>query len=969
MSIKNEYQQHNFLSNTGFGTVSPTEKVDVSGNTNITGSYKINGTDVLTGNSLGSGITSSSLTSVGTLGSLNVSGNLTVDTNTLFVDSVNDFVGIGSISPTEKLDINGNLRIRGNRVWCGISGSEIWFGMNGTATEGSRLGIAIRGTSTGSVDLVTLRTNGTNRLTILENGNIGIGTTNPTDILHVNGRVKFETNNSDSTDNTSALLFSYGNSAFVAPGFLSNFARGTSTVPLAVQNNDAIFGIYSKTYNGSAFTTNNIAAIRILASENHTTTSNGTKIDFRTTPNGTTTFVNSRMVIDHSGNIGIGTNSPNYSLTIAKNDAILLPVGTTAQRPSTVVDGLLRYNTTNEEYEGYKNGEWGSIGNVSELRSIGIGYSSVGWSSNGVTSQGTVIPNTIVTDGLNGSFIEHSFNVINATTHTFAFNFTKNDSCGIMDVYIDNNLEDTIDLYSIQQTFDTRIYTKTLTIGSKTIKFVANGKNVSSSNFFINVGQVNIQYNYYNSQNLPSDLNLETLNVNGNVGIGTTNPTQKLTLSDPNAPFLRFDRSDATRFDFEIGMPSSADLIFRGGANASGESLIEFMRISGTGNVGIGTTNPGSRLHVAGNILSSGSIDAGTQFLGQASDTATAPSYSWTGDTNCGIFRPGTDEIGFTTNGTEKMRILTNGNVGIGITNPTEKLQVSGNILSTGNVGIGVSNPSHSLDVNGNIRIVNNGRFVFGDSGQRNFAVVESAATTERFLRFRNGGSHPTRAGIIFSNFDAANYMMSSDQLGNLSIDYLTNSELTTQNSTGTNFLKITQTGNIGIGTTEPQAQLHVSNSSILPILLVQPLLRHYTYHLSLVQHEVNQNLCEMNRLNTSPQVSDRMRRWKIPFKIAIDRAVITIDNDAVGGAIYHVQFFKPGDSGSSSETIYPSGTQEERILNPTPPSRETSSLTIFTPIVYNEDENMSVRVEIQSESGGSSANEYVLDLFGYQVQ
>ena len=31
MSIKNEYQQNNFLSNTGFDTVSPTEKVDVTG--------------------------------------------------------------------------------------------------------------------------------------------------------------------------------------------------------------------------------------------------------------------------------------------------------------------------------------------------------------------------------------------------------------------------------------------------------------------------------------------------------------------------------------------------------------------------------------------------------------------------------------------------------------------------------------------------------------------------------------------------------------------------------------------------------------------------------------------------------------------------------------------------------------------------------------------------------------------------
>jgi hypothetical protein len=42
------------------------------------------------------------------------SGNVTVDTNTLFVDSVNDRVGIGTITPLHKLDVAGDIRFTGD---------------------------------------------------------------------------------------------------------------------------------------------------------------------------------------------------------------------------------------------------------------------------------------------------------------------------------------------------------------------------------------------------------------------------------------------------------------------------------------------------------------------------------------------------------------------------------------------------------------------------------------------------------------------------------------------------------------------------------------------------------------------------------------------------------------------------------------------------------------------------------------
>jgi hypothetical protein len=50
------------------------------------------------------------------------------------------------------------------------------------------------------------------------------------------------------------------------------------------------------------------------------------------------------------------------TLAIEATDAILVPVGTTTQRPSTGVEGYIRYNTTLDQFEGYANSAWGQLG-------------------------------------------------------------------------------------------------------------------------------------------------------------------------------------------------------------------------------------------------------------------------------------------------------------------------------------------------------------------------------------------------------------------------------------------------------------------------------------------------------------------------------------------------------------------------------------------------------------------------------
>jgi hypothetical protein len=59
-----------------------------------------------------------------------------------------------------------------------------------------------------------------------------------------------------------------------------------------------------------------------------------------------------------NGNLGVGTKNPVASVHIDRNDAIVLPNGTTSQRPSGTTNGMMRYNTTNNNLEVYSQAKW-----------------------------------------------------------------------------------------------------------------------------------------------------------------------------------------------------------------------------------------------------------------------------------------------------------------------------------------------------------------------------------------------------------------------------------------------------------------------------------------------------------------------------------------------------------------------------------------------------------------------------------
>lgn len=72
-----------------------------------------------------------------------------------------------------------------------------------------------------------------------------------------------------------------------------------------------------------------------------------------------------------SGNVGIGVTSPQAALDVVStgtSSAVIVPRATTGNRPTTLVNGMIRYNTTTALFEFYQNGGWVNYTTVSDGR-------------------------------------------------------------------------------------------------------------------------------------------------------------------------------------------------------------------------------------------------------------------------------------------------------------------------------------------------------------------------------------------------------------------------------------------------------------------------------------------------------------------------------------------------------------------------------------------------------------------------
>jgi hypothetical protein len=350
-----------------------------------------------------------------------------------------------------------------------------------------------------------------------------------------------------------------------------------------------------------------------------------------------------------------------------------------------------------------------------------------------------------------------------------------------------------------------------------------------------------------------------TSTLNANLHIGSASAT-----GDATNPALQIGGASTYR----LGIYTSTEGAVI--ANANGDDGIQFvvktageaMRIDGgTGNVGIGTSSPSYPFHVTGNG------DTVAAVTGGASSIAALNLGNSTNLADGGIrYDNSADALIFRASNAEKMRIDSTGKIGIGIASPDGKLHVlsgsagtvtaatdanelvleatsnvgmtllggnssiarirfgdadsnaRGNIFynhsndslgiqtaastamtidSSQNVGIGTSSPTQKLDVNGNIAV--------GYDSSSTHQILKEYATNHASAN--RGGI--LQLGIYDGSFAGIKVVNAASSVTNYNSQYISFETHEGAVSVAER-MRITSTGDVGIGTISPSSKFHV---------------------------------------------------------------------------------------------------------------------------------------------------------------
>ena len=611
-------------------------------------------------------------------------------------------------------------------VWNRDNTSEPFMRLTNN-TSGS--GFQARGLNAGGLR-ITDNTGSSEWTRIDANGNVGIGTTAPTAILTISG------------SNRDMHAYSYADADESKFDIDIHRARGTASAPTAVSSTTWLGTLSWRAHDGTAFR-GRVAGINAVMDGTPGTTNLPTRLEFTTTQEGSDA-PQARLIIKNTGNVGIGTTGPGSkfdvldgSITVrGTNAALILENSSRVISPETsaALGGGVRVST-NVYIVGFASatkffGDGSALTGIAGASPVGSALTSaniwVGNSSNlaaavamsgegALSNAGAFTLSKAITPTWTGA---HTFSANTNFPGSGIWNTSGNVGIGTtgpgarLDVRGSNtqafNLAvGTSTAYSmvVSTTGNVGIGTtgpvgKLQVLGNAIVGSPVGTANLADRSLLIGARQSNptwasLGFDVGSTFRSSLDFNGTTgdmsywgfngtswsekmmIKDSGNVGIGTAGPTHKLHVS---------------------GNAIVTSSMSVSGTGLSGTTPV-FQVIGGTmtvlanGNVGIGITNPGVKLHVTdGSFLLGNRGDGLSDFRMAPGGGIETHLYSY-GDGRFGIHKYGTGSPGG-----EVFSIANGGNVGIGTTGPGAKLDVAGNIRATQWIQGGCVNPADAND-------------------------------------------------------------------------------------------------------------------------------------------------------------------------------------------------------------------------------------------------------------------------------